>query len=361
MLMELTLERPILAVHGDRFILRDSAGSRTLGGGCVLDPFVMDGRRRSAERLARLAALSAGGARVALPLLLSSVPSLDRDRFEATFNLQPQAARTLYADLGVEALDDILMSRAAYASCCDGIHAHLGEFHARQPGSKGMRVQDLRVSAAPGLPTTHFDAILKLISGANRIVVKGDLVRSAKHGHAASDVDGDLWARVEPMLAAAAGQPPRVTELAEAAGSDVRKVSDMLYRRRAAGVVFRVGEDRFCLRASLAAFAATAASVARSTSEGAFTAAQFRDAIGSGRILAIQVLEALDVLGVTLRVGDKRRMYRDPVALLGSADPLPAPVAPPLAITRPAPPLARSARATGDRRGTTGKGTHVHR
>ena len=69
-------------------------------------------------------------------------------------------------------------------------------------------------------------------------------------------------------------------------------------------------------------------------------AAQYRDATGTGRGLAIQILEVLDGLGVTQRLGDARKMRKDPAAVLGAAEPYtpaakaPAPAAGP---AKPAP------------------------
>ncbi|MGL6109304.1 MAG: selenocysteine-specific translation elongation factor, partial [Rubrivivax sp.] len=45
-LIQLSLERPIGALHGDRFILRDQSALRTLGGGVVIDAFPPASRRR---------------------------------------------------------------------------------------------------------------------------------------------------------------------------------------------------------------------------------------------------------------------------------------------------------------------------
>ena len=50
-------DRPIFACCGDRIVIRDAAGSETLGGGRVLDPFPPARHRRRPERLAVLAVL----------------------------------------------------------------------------------------------------------------------------------------------------------------------------------------------------------------------------------------------------------------------------------------------------------------
>ena len=70
----------------------------------------------------------------------------------------------------------------------------------------------------------------------------------------------------------------------------------------------KVGTDRFYLRETMDAFAATAREVSKAAPNGLFTAAQFRDAIGTTRAIAIPVLETLDRMGITQRVGDNRRV-----------------------------------------------------
>jgi len=50
-----------------------------------------------------------------------------------------------------------------------------------------------------------------------------------------------------------------------------------------------------------------------------FIAAQFRDRTQVNRTLAIEILECLDRLGITQRVGDARKIRKDFVPLLGDA------------------------------------------
>ena len=78
-----------------------------------------------------------------------------------------------------------------------------------------------------------------------------------------------------------------------------------------------VTADRFYPRATLATLAAIAQATAQAQPNGQFTAAQYRDATGVGRSLAIEILEFLDTLGITQRIGDARKMRKDFVPILG--------------------------------------------
>ncbi|HUN69513.1 MAG TPA: selenocysteine-specific translation elongation factor, partial [Burkholderiales bacterium] len=96
-LAQLVTEQPVTALTGDRFILRDSSASRTLGGGRVIDPLAQESRRASAARLAALGALEQDTAEAALAALLA-IPdrAVDCRHFETVFNLTAERAASLY-------------------------------------------------------------------------------------------------------------------------------------------------------------------------------------------------------------------------------------------------------------------------
>jgi selenocysteine-specific elongation factor len=70
-----------------------------------------------------------------------------------------------------------------------------------------------------------------------------------------------------------------------------------------------VAQDHYFTRAAVAELAAIALGL--SEAEGEARAAAFRDRIGTGRKLAIQILEFFDRLGYSRRIGDGHRVFRD--------------------------------------------------
>ena len=57
--VQLVLERPLAAAVGDRFVIRDTSSSRTVGGGILIDLRAPERRRRTPERRAEIEALAA--------------------------------------------------------------------------------------------------------------------------------------------------------------------------------------------------------------------------------------------------------------------------------------------------------------
>src|SRR2546422_11067611 len=92
---QIVLDRPIGALRGDRFILRDQSAQQTLAGGVVLDPFAPARKVRTPTRLAVLAALERPTMFDALQQLLNDAPAgVDWSWFARSFNLRAKAAET---------------------------------------------------------------------------------------------------------------------------------------------------------------------------------------------------------------------------------------------------------------------------
>ena len=73
-LVQLVLDRPIGAWHGDRLIVRDQSAQRTIGGGRVIDIYPPARGRAEPERLAFLRAMANDDDEKALAALLALAP-----------------------------------------------------------------------------------------------------------------------------------------------------------------------------------------------------------------------------------------------------------------------------------------------
>jgi selenocysteine-specific elongation factor len=74
------------------------------------------------------------------------------------------------------------------------------------------------------------------------------------------------------------------------------------------GLVQEIAEDIYLQRDTVVELEIVLRKVAAEVATGWFTAAQYRDALGIGRKMAILVLESFDRQGTTLRKGDLRRL-----------------------------------------------------
>jgi len=321
--VQLVLDKPIGALHGDRFILRDQSATRTLGGGLVVDPFSPLSRRRSAQRAAELAAHEAESPEAALVALSRASPAgIDLAHFETTYNLTAERAAAIYAAANVIAVGK--ESRTGITRALrDGLRANvlenLAAFHRQQPQAPGKEVEALRGELAPRLAAAVFQTLLRELADERKLEVQGSIARIPGHNATSNPADEKLWQAIRPALEAAGYSPAPIKELALQLKLKEAVIKDFLHRKAKGGEIYKVTADRFYPRATLATLAAIAQATSEAQPNGLFTAAQFRDATGLGRSLAIEILEFFDTLGVTQRLGDARKMRKDFVPILGAA------------------------------------------
>jgi selenocysteine-specific elongation factor len=341
-IVQLVLDEPIGALRGDRFIIRDQSASRTLGGGIVLDPFAPATRRSTAARQTELSAFDRDAPEEALAILLhSSERPIDLTRFEVVYNLAPEHATRLYQAQDVTQLGKesrLAITRTRFDKLREAVLHALDAFHKRQPQAPGYELEALRAIVSPFLSLDAFATVIRTLVDERKIEASGSTAKLVGHNTTANAADERMWQLVRPALEAAAFNAPPLRELATQLKLKEAVLKDFLHRKAKSGEVLKVTADRFYTRGTLASLAALAQTTAAAQPAGQFTAAQYRDASGLGRSLAIEILECLDRLGITQRIGDARKMRKDFVPILGAAD---TPQRPSASLARVAPPPRR--------------------
>jgi selenocysteine-specific elongation factor len=312
--VQIDLERPVGALHGDRAVLRDHAARHTLAGGRVVDPFAPRRGRRQPARLAVLEALATADPAQALARLLAVEGVVDLSHFALARNL---AMAELDALTGAGEFLRVGPVRASVAVTpdrlavlCGKVVDALGAWHRAQPDSLGPNRPALIAQLRGEAPDAALDAALFELAAAGRVVRQGPVWRLPEHRPRLTQPDERLWERVRPLLAVEDLRPPRVRELAAALALEPAAIEGFLNRAERLGRVARVADNRFFLPETLARLAEMARELADSSPEGNFTAATFKDRSGVGRNLTIRILEYLDKVGVTQRSGDVRIVLR---------------------------------------------------
>jgi selenocysteine-specific elongation factor len=310
--VQLDLDQPIAALHGDRVVLRDHAARTTLAGGRVIDPQPPRRSRRSPARLALLAAMAPADPGRALRQMLEVAGFVDLAQWALVRNLQPSSVAAVIGEAGNSFLRvgperaAIAVTPRRLAELADSLAAALAGWHQAQPDMLGPTRPALLARLRGAAPAAALDAALAELAAAGRAVCEAGMWRLSEHCPRLASADEKLWGRLSPLLAAGELRPPRVRELANALALEPQGVERVLRRAERLGRVFKVADNRFFLPETLARLAAIARDLAAAAPDGAFTAAMFNDRAGVGRNLTIQILEYLDKIGVTRRTGDRR-------------------------------------------------------
>ena len=314
-LVQLMTEVPVVALSGDRFILRDQSALRTLGGGVIIDP-VAQRRRRSAEiRQAQLAALeSRDPVRALADLQACSPAGIDLDWFARIFNLDARLLAGMITSGKLEVVGKeprIGLPADTTEATRSAVRKSLAQFHSANPQALGMEAAALQKTCAPQWAAPTFAALLKQLSEAKQVELSGSSVRLPRHVATANPADDRMFKVLQPLMEKAGFGGVTVAELAAASAIREPILKDFLHRKAKTGEVVKATETRFYLRTTLAAFATIAADVSRNLPDGKFTAAQVRDRTDIGRGRAIEILECFDRLGVTRRIGDLRILLKE--------------------------------------------------
>ena len=306
---QIVLDRTIGALRGDRFIIRDQSASRTVGGGRVLDPFPPERKRRTPERMAVLAALERPTAHAVLQGMLEATPTgIDLDRFALSCNLSPEEAEALRCAVPMVAIDGTAFPIQVWESLRQAVLERLAEEHRQSPETLGPTANQLRMLVAPRMVRSVFDSLLAQLSADDLIVKSGPWLHLPEHRITLSSGDQIIWHKVAPLLLDQPFQPPRVRDLANTLKVDEARMRLLLQQLAAMGEVYRVAHDHYFMPQPVEQLDAIAREIAAGQQDGKITAALFRDRIGTGRKLAIQILEFFDAGAVTRRAGDAHHL-----------------------------------------------------
>jgi len=302
---QLRLQAPVVALSGDRFVIRRFSPLATIGGGQVLDPAPR--RRRRSEGIEDLQRLKTGDLQTALETRIrhGGAAGIARDRLEGWIAQDIPAIRRAVEELlrsrRVLAVEDHLVHSEALPAFRGRVLSVLKAFHRREPMKPGMSKEELR-GAFPGLPPRIFAGLLSRVREA---VVERDIVRSAgfRVSLSAAQETGkkDLLERIRR----GGIQPPFVKDLAAELGIPDRTLRELLRVLEKEGEVRRINENLCLGREAYDEVIERLRGFFAAKPE--MTVAEFRDLLKTTRKYALPLLEHLDTARVTLRKGDVRR------------------------------------------------------
>jgi selenocysteine-specific elongation factor len=309
---QLRLKESVALVKGDHFIVRAPSPPATVGGGVVVDPHPGRRHRRfRPEIISRLETLAQGSpAEILLQALERDGPTPARDLLLASSLGEegPEALAQLLAEghavpLGAQAnvqqpaaSDQLLAAHTWWSTLIDRVTRELSSYHRRFPLRVGMGREALR--SGLGLEAKVFNASLARAAAEGVVVDEGATVRLPSH---AVRLNPEQQHRVDALLAEFRRKPyttPSFKESVAAVGEDVLSV---LVDR---GDLVQVSPDVLFLPETYEEMAARVR--AHIEREGSITLAQMRDMFETSRKYAQGLLEHLDEVGLTKRVGDER-------------------------------------------------------
>jgi len=310
--VQLELDDPLPLVRGDRFIIRVPSPAVTVGGGEVVDPNPGRKHRRfRPEVLARLETLARGTpAEVLLQTLERRGPLTVRDLLEVSGlgEAAPKALAELFSTGDAVVLDAVLepaparlvVSRSWWSATTARMRDELAAYHARYPLRPGMSREELR--SALRLDPRAYNGLLARAAADGLIVDEAATVRLPEHQVRFTPQQQQA---VDDLLARFRAAPYATPSVKEAAALVGEEVLGVLLAR---GDLVQVSPEVLFLRETYEEMVERIR--AHIQQQGSITLAQVRDLFQTSRKYAQALLEYLDGVGVTRRVGDERVLVK---------------------------------------------------
>lgn len=305
--LQLRLEAPLAVALRQPVIVRRYSPPDVLGGGRVIVPHAR--QRRKSEAFVAVAATESN--EEAILEALGDRAGVSTDEVCRVLGKTPQALGKAFEALAsegrVRGFAGLWMRTEIFESAVDTLLATLAQAHEKQPTQAYLPRE--RVSESSGLRWSGkpLDRILSTLASEGRIAVSGTGIRHPEFQLKLSERQRQLLDRVKVVLVAEPVNVPGPNELARALSVPPQAVEEILRLGVEAGELVRIDEGMFYTHEQLAGVKDKVVEVSQGKP---FSAAQFRDAVGTTRKYAIPLLEYMDRIRFTTRVGDQRMLNR---------------------------------------------------
>jgi selenocysteine-specific elongation factor len=300
---QIRLESPVVAVAGDRFVVRRYSPAFTIGGGVILDAHLAKLSRGTRVEILETLASGSLPQRVELMAKLQGLRGVTMDELQARTGIRiesltkelrgvPNVAKTGNTFLHNDALTDF---RRRSMTFLDG---YFKDNKMAVSVPKGEFVQKLIPAGAP------VNFLLNDLAKENIATVQGDALDIPGRSKTLGGTEGELARAIELRYAEAGLQTPATSELIKSIPQRPKVIEGIIAYLVKQGTLVRLAEGVYLHRDVVASAREKLSAKKGETID----VAQFKDLFGISRKVAIPLLELFDREGATKRVGDSRQV-----------------------------------------------------
>jgi selenocysteine-specific elongation factor len=319
-------ERPVVALPGDRFILRRQSPPMTIAGGTVLHNAPPKLRRMAPETRRRYQRLASPQPADRLRALIEEAGSAGcdaawlRSRTGVVFVADTSPMADLVRGGLVVALPTApprYVARSEVDTLRRAVVEALKAFHRKEPLREGLAREELRGRIFVDSHPDVFKSLMTAMAAEGTLRVERDRVALATHRVSPDAEDQALLDRLEGGYRDGGANPPEMAELAKSIGVPAPRVEKLLHLLLSRGRLVRIPDGKIFHADALEDLKRRLWS--RHAPNASIDIAAFKELSGTSRKNAIPLLEYLDQIRVTRREGDRRRILPPP-APAGPAD-----------------------------------------
>ncbi len=311
-LVQIHLDRPLVAHRQDRFIIRSYSPMTTIGGGQIIDPRPIKHRRYRDEVMQALSDLESGEQ----AFLLQKISELTTPRLkdlEQASGLGSERIRdhldTLVNEGVISLLGDQWINSGMVRSWRHALISRIEEYHTDNPLLPGIPLATLKGAFPKTLSQKGFDGLLDHSSHNAEIIRQGEFAalphfRLQPTAGQQADIDA-----IEQAYCKAGPLSKNRTEMLESLNLKDDVASAALGYLFTTGKLVRLNDENYFHQETYE----QAINLLRDKfHDKEFSLAEFRDSLGSARKAVQALLEQFDAIKYTLRKGDVRVVWKLP-------------------------------------------------
>jgi selenocysteine-specific elongation factor len=307
--VQFSFAEPMVVLPGDRYILRGSYAIQTLGGGTVLD--IAPGRHKKlSQGLDGIyGLLQKGSARQKAEYHLEKggYKGMSRDYLAVLLGVGRDAMEAIAAELAAEqtvkAVGKTLVRTGRFQAYKGLLKALLTEFHAKNPLKIGISREELR-TRLPEVDQQVFQAALEDVVAEGAARIEKDRVGLPTTGQESSQSVERLETEIVRILDTQGLTPAAYGEIAQELRIKEGDLRDVLGKLIYQGKVVKVKGDMYFSGKHIEEVKRTVKDHLARNKE--MSPTDFKALFGLSRKYMIPLLEYLDEIKLTIRMGDKR-------------------------------------------------------
>lgn len=316
---QVRFETPVVAVPGERFIIRSYSPQRTIAGGVVIDALAAKHRRKEFERASRNLRnlLSAGNEHIVTVRLLidaAGTAGLGFAELQSRTALKSVVLKSAIEENtkngSLVVAGEVLVTADSFKALTKSVEAALADFHKKEPLAKGISREALRESVTQFVSADVFNAVITTLHSSGAAAIDKDTIRLAAHKTELSDEEAALSGKILASYIDARLEPSRLDEvLDQAIGStrfsrtDARKFFQL---HLDSGDIVKIADEFYFAKSEIDKLVSRLRQFADTTDARLIDVAKFKELAGVSRKYAIPLLEYFDRERITRRAADKR-------------------------------------------------------
>ncbi|HAP93908.1 MAG TPA: selenocysteine-specific translation elongation factor [Desulfotomaculum sp.] len=311
--VQFSLEEPVVALKGDRFVIRSYSPIHTTGGGVVINPAPKKHKRMREEVIQTLVTRERGRPAEQVENYLDNQAALlAAGEITAATGISPKEATEALTELGIKDRvqmvvvdnDKYFVSRQIYQRWVGELKQLLSTYHRQYPLREGFPREELRSRLFSGFASRQLQSLLKVME--ENQVLKLNLQTVALPGFQTRFDSGqqELFQQLETIYREQCFQPPGWDSVSRQVGLNEVQSREVLQYCLHRGILVKVADDIYFHAAAIDA--AKKLLLDSLEAKGEISVGEARNILQTSRKYALPLLEYFDRVRITRRVGDKR-------------------------------------------------------